>query len=189
MSIHYRLATNLDAAEIARLEQQYMNDELSVSADTMPAGEMSGQCFSKVQLNELIEQGWIVLAESKAEAVTSIIGYVIAGPWSWFQTWGIYAHVLRKLNDIEIGFSRVTVKNSCQYGPIWIHPDYRGQGIFEQLVLQLKRKVAAKYSFMVTFIAEENSTSFAAHTKKSAMEVVDFFSFQHRDYYLLVMQN
>ncbi|WP_285163272.1 GNAT family N-acetyltransferase [Shewanella goraebulensis] len=190
MSIKYRLATEVDAVNIADLELQYMNDELSSSADTM-----SGQCFSKVQISELIKQGWIMLAElntdtaSPGVSVKSIIGYVIAGPWSWFQAWGIYAQVLRKLSDIEMGFSRVTSQNSCQYGPIWIHPSHRGQGIFEHLVKGIQRKAAMKYSFMVTFIAEDNAISFAAHTKKSAMEVVDYFSFQQRDYYLLVMKN
>lgn len=186
MNIKYRLANEADANAIAQLEKQYMNDELSSSADVM-----SGQCFSKTQISELIKKGWIMLAETteNENVVTAIIGYVIAGPWSWFQAWGIYAHVLRKMNDIEVGFSRLSSNNSCQYGPIWIHPNYRGQGIFEQLVQQLKRKVSAKYSFMVTFIAEENALSFAAHTKKSPMEVVDYFSFQQRDYYLLVMKN
>ena len=190
MKIQYRLATQEDSAELARLEKTYMNDELS-----SPAESMSGQCFSKTDISELIRLGWIMLAEisekqtSAAQSQASIIGYVIAGPWSWFKSWGIYALVMRKLSDIGAGFSKITAQNSCQYGPIWIHPDFRGQGIFAKLVEKLSCNVAKKYPYMVTFIAEENQASFTAHTGKSAMEVVDYFSFQQRDYYLLLMKN
>ena len=180
MSVSYRLAQRNDAKDIAHLELTHMNDELSSNVEAM-----SGQSFSEPQLSALINQGWIMLALVD----NAIIGYVIAGPWSIFKSWPIYQHILKRLPSIEIGFSTLSEKNSCQYGPIWIDSRYRGQGIFEQLVIKLKWHVGQKIPYMVTFIAEENALSYAAHTRKASMDVVDYFGFQQRDYYLLVLAN
>ncbi|WP_144210865.1 GNAT family N-acetyltransferase [Shewanella donghaensis] len=180
MTVSYRLARLNDAKEIAHLELTHMNDELAPGAQAM-----SGQHFTEQQLSVLINQGWIMLAIVDH----AIIGYVIAGPWSIFKSWPIYQHILKRLPSIEIGFSTLSEKNSCQYGPIWIDSRHRGQGIFEVLVSKLKRDVGQKYTYMVTFIAEDNALSLAAHTRKASMEVVDYFGFQQRDYYLLLLAN
>ncbi|MDO6678318.1 GNAT family N-acetyltransferase [Shewanella sp. 4_MG-2023] len=180
MKVSYRLAQRDDAAEIAQLELTHMHDELGANGQ-----EMAGQHFSEPQITSLINQGWIMLACCDSK----IIGYVIAGPWSLFKSWSIYQAILKRLPSIEMGYSRLSESNSCQYGPIWIHSNHRGQGIFEQLVSQLARHVGKKLPYMVTFIAEDNALSFAAHTRKASMEVVDYFGFQQRDYYLLVLAN
>ncbi|WP_076540802.1 GNAT family N-acetyltransferase [Shewanella sp. UCD-KL21] len=178
MTVSYRLAQIKDAAEIAQLELTHLHDELGAETQAM-----TGQSFSQQQILTLINQGWIMLAVIEG----NIIGYVIAGPWSIFKSWPIYQAILKRIPSIEMGYSRLSESNSCQYGPIWIHRNHRGQGIFEQLVSQLARHVGKKLSYMVTFIAEDNALSFAAHTRKASMEVVDYFGFQQRDYYLLVL--
>ncbi|WP_065188232.1 GNAT family N-acetyltransferase [Shewanella woodyi] len=175
-----RLALSGDVEQLEKLERLYQNDELG---DASQAGGFDGQVFGSKDLRNLIEKGWIVVAEEKQV----ILGYVIAGPWPLFETGPVYRHILARLQRVEFGSAKLTKTNSCQYGPIWIHPEYRGQGTFEFLVSTLKEHVRAKYPFMITFIAEDNMISFSAHTNKASMQVLDFFTFDDRDYYLLVL--
>ena len=179
-SIKIRLATVQDVATLARLESTQLQDELVVEQRN---NSLSGQSFSKVDLTCLITQHWVVVAELNGD----IIGYVIAGRWSFFKQWPIYRNLLNRLPRIDYEKAKLTEKNCCQYGPIWIASEHRGQGIFEALVLFVRKAAAKELPYMLTFIAEENAGSFAAHTRKGGMQVVDFISFDERDYYLLVL--
>lgn len=173
-----RRAQLADAAAIALLEREQIEAELDPS---QRGGVMTGQAFSAADIKVLIEQHWIVVAEQQGV----LIGYVISGRWSFFESWPIYRRLLSHLGEHSMGNTRLSKHNCCQYGPIWIHPHHRGQGLFSALVTQLKQEVSSHYPFMLTFIAEENEHSFNAHTHKAAMHVVDFFGFDGRDYYLL----
>lgn len=171
-----RLATKQDIDTLATLERQHLNDEL------MSGGfHLEGQAFTRTELTQLVEKHWIVVAEVNER----IIGYVIAGRWSFFETWPIYRNMLKRLNRINGDGPQLTTQNSCQYGPIWIDNAHRGQGVFEALVAGIYREVAPSFDYMVTFIADENERSLAAHTRKANMHVADFFTFSDRDYYLL----
>ncbi|MCH1929665.1 GNAT family N-acetyltransferase [Shewanella sp. A25] len=175
-----RLATLKDVDVLAVLEKQFLNDELSSTG-----GNLKGQSFNKAELTELVNHHWIMLAEDKGQ----IIGYVIAGRWSFFEAWPIYRNLLNRLSkigaDASDEFRQLTKQNSCQYGPIWVNSQYRGQGVFEALVEALSRELRPHFRYMVTFIAEENERSFAAHTRKASMQVLDYFGFSARDYYLM----
>lgn len=174
-----RQATLADAQAIAQLEQSQLEAELDPS---QRGGVMTGQSFSLGDIQTLIKAHWIVLAEQDG----AIIGYVVAGKWSFFESWPIYRRLLGRMRDLEFNGRTLNKQNCCQYGPIWISPESRGQGVFEALVSMLKSLLGEQYPMMLTFIAEDNERSFHAHTNKAAMQVVDFLSFDDRDYYLLV---
>lgn len=169
--MNIRLATVRDITCLQKLEKNHHQEELSRDN----AGKQ-GQVFSEADLKTLIEKHWIVLAEVDSR----VVGYVIAGRWDFFESWPIYRYLLKQL--AEAGISR---KQSCQYGPIWIDSDYRGQGIFSLLVKKLKSLLKGEFQYMCTFIAEDNQRSYAAHTKKAQMQVIDFFDFHEQGYYLL----
>ena len=177
-----RLARRDDVQAIASLERSQLEAELEPS---QRGGTMQGQAFSCQEITRLVEQHWLVVAEVEGY----IVGYVIAGEWAFFESWPIYRRLLSRLGEHQICDSRLSRENSCQYGPIWIHPAHRGQGIFEAMVAELKLAVQKQYPYMLTFIAEDNERSFAAHTHKASMQVIDFFDFDGRDYYLLATAN
>ncbi|MFT5790500.1 MAG: L-amino acid N-acyltransferase YncA [Shewanella sp.] len=179
-NINIRLATPEDVLSLAALEQSQLQDELSIEQRN---NSLAGQSFSEADLACLVTQHWVVVAELDGQ----IIGYVIAGRWAFFKQWPIYRNLLNRLPRIDYDRAKLTQANCCQYGPIWIATDYRGQGIFEALVQFLRKAVAKELPYMLTFIAEDNAGSFAAHTRKGGMQVVDFISFDERDYYLLVL--
>ncbi|PKH56280.1 GNAT family N-acetyltransferase [Shewanella sp. Choline-02u-19] len=178
--MNIRLATLEDVLPLAALEQSQLQDELSIEQRN---SSLDGQSFSQADLTCLVTQHWVVVAELGGH----IVGYVIAGRWAFFKQWPIYRNLLNRLSRIEYDKARLTEKNCCQYGPIWIATDYRGQGIFEALVKFVRKAVSKELPYMLTFIAEDNGASFAAHTRKGGMQVVDFISFDERDYYLLVL--
>ncbi|MCG9730107.1 GNAT family N-acetyltransferase [Shewanella sp. Isolate13] len=175
-----RRAKAADITALAALEQKHLLDELA--ADKRD-NSLQGQSFTQADLTTLVNQHWVVVAEVEGE----IIGYVIAGRWSFFKQWPIYRNLLNRLPRLDYERAKLTEKNCCQYGPIWINSSHRGQGIFEALVALLKKLVANELSYMLTFIAEDNGGSFAAHTRKGGMQVIDYISFDGRDYYLLVL--
>ncbi|QYJ85599.1 GNAT family N-acetyltransferase [Shewanella mesophila] len=177
-----RQAILADVQAIAQLEQSQLEAELEPS---QRGGTMQGQAFSKQDITTLVEQHWIVIAEVEGK----IVGYVMAGKWSFFESWPIYRRLLTRLGEHQIGGRTLTKANCCQYGPIWISPNHRGQGLFEAMVAELKLAVKQQYPYMLTFISEDNERSFAAHTRKASMQVVDFFGFDGRDYYLLATAN
>ncbi|WP_428611667.1 N-acetyltransferase family protein [Shewanella sp.] len=173
-----RQASAADLAAITALEASQWQAELAPEQ----RGElMSGQQFSAQSLSDLISDHYIVVAQHKGK----IVGYVIAGSWAFFAAWPIYRRLLKNLTDHSLAGQPLSVDNSCQYGPIWIAPSYRGAGLFADMVAKLKALVKPQYSFMLTFIAEDNERSFAAHTHKAEMQVLDFFDFDDRGYYLL----
>ena len=175
--MNIRVARLQDVSILAKLEQQFLQDEL-VSASSA----MQGQAFSTQELTTLVNQHYVVIAEKDNQ----IVGYVIAGSWAFFATWPIYRGLLKRLPDLTFEGQTLSEKNSCQYGPIWIKRSHRGQGIFEALVAKVRQLTRTKYTAMLTFIAEDNQVSYAAHTGKGAMQVVDYYTFENRDYYVLL---
>ncbi|WP_299796120.1 GNAT family N-acetyltransferase [uncultured Shewanella sp.] len=182
--MNIRLARPDDLKQLQRLEQTYLNDELSSSAQSQG---LDGQSFGFKELERLIAEHWIVVAEQDNNEGGEIVGYVIAGGWHFFESWPVYRNILRNMGDFSVNGTKLTKSNSCQYGPIWIKQSCRGQGIFEKLVNHLKLQVQPRFQFMLTFIAEDNLASFTAHTNKASMQVLDFFTFDERDYYLLAL--
>ncbi|MCG9747642.1 GNAT family N-acetyltransferase [Shewanella sp. Isolate8] len=182
-----RLATGADLDALVELEAREWQAELTPG---QRGALMTGQHFSRQELSELIQKHWLLLAEREGE----IAGYVIAGHWSFFGEWPLYRSLVKRLETSRFEMDRfetasgiINKANSCQYGPIWIAPSQRGTGLFAELVAELKTRVAPQYPYMVTFIAEENERSFAAHTQKGGMQVLDFFEFDGRGYYLLAV--
>ncbi|RYV00847.1 GNAT family N-acetyltransferase [Shewanella sp. OPT22] len=171
-----RPATINDLATLAQLEKTHLNAELLSDSE-----KMLGQGFSLNDLKSFLNYGWIVVAEVDS----NIVGYVIAADWKAFTHWPIYKSILK---HVSLEHPQFSDKNSCQYGPIWIHQNHRGHSIFEQLVAEIKRLSSSQYQHMITFIAEENQHSYFAHTKKGKMQVLDFFEFEDRGYYLLSLK-
>lgn len=171
--ITFRQATSHDVPTLCQLEQRYANSEL---ANFNP--HLQGSAFSHSELTDLVNQHWVVMALDK----DTIIGYVICAKWAFFGKQAQYQTLLKKTMHYN---SKLNANNTVQYGPIWIHQDYRGQGIFTKLVDALVNVIPSQYQAMIAYIAEDNERSYAAHCKHANMQVIDYLSFAQRDYYLL----
>ncbi|WP_228289621.1 GNAT family N-acetyltransferase [Shewanella cyperi] len=165
-----RTATATDISQIAQLEQLHLADELSSDR-----GNLQGEGFDIRALTELATKQQLLVAIEGEE----ILGYVMAADWRFYGNRHIYGAIGKQLQRLG-GFER-----SCQYGPVWVSPAARGTGVFQLLVDALWPRLAERFSHAVTFIAEDNERSFAAHTAKAGMQVLDLFGFEGRDFYLL----
>ena len=173
--MNIRQATSNDLPALAQLERQHLNAEL-----TSNSAHMIGQGFSQNELKSFLDHGWIIVAEIN----NRIVGYVICADWNAFLRWPIYKSIL---NHFKANSPEYHQNNTCQYGPIWIDKNHRRQGVFERLVEEVRRVSRQRYQTIITFIAEDNQHSYFAHTKKAKMQVFDFFEFENRGYYLLLL--
>ncbi|MDD8061313.1 MULTISPECIES: GNAT family N-acetyltransferase [Shewanella] len=167
----------IDAAAIVQLERKHINDELS-----KPVAALHAHSFTLNEVKTLINHHWLAVAEDQGE----IIGYVIATKWAFFSSQPLYRHIIQKIKFSDLDGCALSTTNTCQYGPVWVHPSFRGKGVFEALVNELKHQVKGTYPFMVTFISADNVRSLVAHKNKAAMYLLEDFTFEQRDYQLLV---
>lgn len=166
-----RLAVHTDIEMLLQLEAKGLQDELNSNEQLL-----KGQAFSRHDFEELIHSNWVIVATKNEQ----IIAYAMFASWAFFNSSHIHQKMYRQIN--QLGFND---KNSCQYGPVWIEKKYRGSGIFQKLMTFLCQQIAHQFSYLITFIAEQNEVSFAAHTKNGKMQVIDYFEFENRDYYIL----
>ncbi|GGP97448.1 GNAT family N-acetyltransferase [Shewanella ulleungensis] len=179
MSFIVRKAVLTDAKAITHLERAHVDDEL-----TTPNGILHAHSLTISEVKQLINLHWLVVAEQQGD----IIGYVVAAKWAFVSSQPLYRNIIQRIKFAEFEGRPLSTTNTCQYGPIWINQSYRGNGIFEAMVSELKRLIKDRYPFMVTYIAADNARSLAAHQNKAAMHVLEGFSFEQRDYQLLVTE-
>jgi len=161
------------------LHKRYHID--SISADDKPDGFVTTN-FTQNQLNALVEKerGITIAIEDG-----SIIAYAMAASWQFWSEWPLFAYMIGKLPENVFNGQRLSMDNSYQYGPISVDRRYRNSGVFQKVFYASLESMADRYPIMVTFINQINHRSYAAHTKKTAMETICTFQFNQNNYYML----
>jgi hypothetical protein len=90
------------------------------------------------------------------------------------------------LGDLEYLGQRLSVENSYQYGPVCIDKSVRGSGLLEEIFDFSREHMAKRFPILVTFINKINPRSYAAHTRKLGLEVIQEFEYNSNRYYELV---
>jgi len=72
------------------------------------------------------------------------------------------------------------------YGPVCVDRPMRGKGILEGLFRAYKDQLAGKFDIGILFVSLDNPRSLRAHIHKLGMTKLRNFSFNDRDYALLV---
>jgi hypothetical protein len=80
---------------------------------------------------------------------------------------------------------QITASNSFQYGPICVDRSSRGSQVFPELFDLMRSSFAPKFPIGVTFINKINERSFAAHTRKLNLDIIDEFEFNGNSFYTL----
>ena len=138
--------------------------------------------FTRAQLERLIgEEEGITIARSDGR----LVAYAMAASWDYWAQWPMFVYMREGLPRLSLAGQALDSDNSYQYGPVCIHRDFRGQGLLEQLFEYSRGHMTRRYRFLVTFINRRNPRSFAAHTRKIGLEVIDEFSFNGGDFYEL----
>jgi hypothetical protein len=178
MSQIIRVAMEADFAGI--LDLQSRNLYTNLSPIELPSGFVTTP-FTPDLLRQLMIQTGVFVVEDRGE----IFGYLLAGDWNFFSQWGIFNVMIDRLPKLSFQNQAITVDNSFQYGPICIDVAIRGTDIFPQLFEFMRSSFAPKFPIGVTFINKLNQRSFAAHTRKLDLAIIDEFEFNNNQFYTL----
>jgi hypothetical protein len=176
-----RRATNNDVAGILELQEKNLFENLSESEKengfvTTP--------FTTLLLQGLLDCHGLFVAESAGR----ILGYTMAASWDYFSQWPIFPFMMSRLSGFVFNGTSVSDQSSFQYGPICIDSTLRGTDAFPRLFDEMRRELTNRYPIGITFINKLNSRSYAAHTSKLGMLVIDEFEFSGRQYYGLAFE-
>ncbi len=173
-----RTALEYDINGILDLQSRNLYSNLSPSE---LAGGFVTTPFTPDLLRQLLIQNGVFVVENES----NIQGYLLAGNWKFFAQWEIFKVMISRLPNLRFQDREITVNNSFQYGPICIDLSIRGSEVFSQLFESMKSSFAPKFPIGVTFINKLNQRSFAAHTRKLNLEIVDEFEFNGNTFYTL----
>ncbi len=173
-----RMAIESDLDGILDLQSHNLYSQLS---PTELAGGFVTTPFTPELLRQLFIQNGAFVAESKGK----IVGYLLAADWTFFSRWEIFRVMVDRLPDLRLQGEKIAVDRSFQYGPICIDRAMRGSDIFPQLFGLMRSNFAPKFPIGVTFINKLNQRSFAAHTRKLDLKIIDEFEFKGNLFYTL----
>lgn len=173
-STQYRQAKMADIETIATLEKRFNQDELSAKERTRG---FEGQGFSVSELNPLVSAGLVWVAEISGE----IMGYLILGDWNKLNHSPLCQALYQRLSQGHCAL-KTDWRNTLHYGPVWVHPKYRGKGVFDGLYSAAREHNDAPW---LALIAEDNEASLRAHSRHARMQTLDFVTLCGRDFYLL----
>jgi hypothetical protein len=137
--------------------------------------------FTPDLLQQLIAQTGVFVAIDDGK----LVGYLLAGDWQFFSQWEIFRIMMSRLPNLQFQGEIITIDRSFQYGPVCIDRTLRGGDILPQLFDRMSMSFASKFPIGITFINKINQRSFAAHTRKLDLEIIDEFEFNHHSFYTL----
>ncbi|SFZ97760.1 Protein export cytoplasm protein SecA ATPase RNA helicase (TC 3.A.5.1.1) [hydrothermal vent metagenome] len=138
--------------------------------------------FTKEELTELVkEQGLFIAKEGDV-----VLAYVMAASWQFWSKWPMFAHMIKDLPNLEYLGQQLSVDNSYQYGPICIDKSIRGTEILYDIFDFARVEMNKRYPILVTFVNKINPRSYAAHTRKLGLTVIQEFDFNNNHYYEMV---
>jgi hypothetical protein len=162
------------------LDLQARNLYANLAATELPGGFVTTP-FSSDLLRLLMNQNGVFVATSEQQ----VSGYLLAGDWDFFAQWAIFKVMIDRLPQLIYQGQQITVANSFQYGPICIDRSIRGGQVFPELFNLMRSSFAPKFPIGVTFINKINERSFAAHTHKLNLDIIDEFEFNGNSFYTL----
>lgn len=177
--VEVRLARVEDIPQVLELHYRYQVDSI---ADEDKKDGFITTAFTEEQMRELIEK------ESGLSVVIKdgrIVAYAMAASWQFWSLWPMFAHMIKDLPNLEYNGYTLSTENSFQYGPVCVDKSVRGQGVFELVFNFSLKSMSSRYPVLVTFINKINPRSYAAHTQKVALDVIQEFSFNDNQYYEL----
>ena len=173
------VAQSSDIYDVLELQKKY--HVASIAEPDKSSGFVT-TLFTKDQLKSLIaDEGGLFIARDGER----LVAYVMAASWGFWSQWPIFAHMIEGLDQLEFLGQPVTVENSYQYGPVCIDKSVRGSGVLEAVFDFSRAQMTGRYPVLLTFINKTNTRSFAAHTRKLGLHVIQEFEFNGNQYHEL----
>lgn len=174
-----RLGTKADIEQTLELQHKYLITNTSESEKEQ--GFVTTP-FTADQLTEIINFGGFFVTENTTK---HIVAYVVVCSWEFFTRWPTFKYMASRFPKLNFKGQPVDVIHSFEYGPICIDKDYRNSDVLLNLFETMRLAMKERFPLGITFINKLNKRSFAAHTKKLNLTVIDEFSFNGHNYYSL----
>ncbi len=176
----FKIAELCDIDKVLELHYRYQVDSI-LEADKKDGFVTTA--FTKDQLSDLInkEQGLFI-----AKKDDQVVAYVMAASWQFWSIWPMFRFMVKDLKNLNYLGQELSVDNSYQYGPVCIDKSVRGSGVLESIFDFSREHMSKRYPILVTFVNKINPRSYAAHTKKLGLTVIQEFEFNDNHYYELV---
>ena len=123
-------------------------------------------------LKSAIEQEQAVFV---AEHHGTIVGMAVCASWQFWRCSEALTKVANDLGTVEVKDVALTSNNSYFWGPVCVSKECRGQGAFEQLFTLSSRVKRSKYPYVYTYVHQDNTRSFTAHTQKVGFQYTKDF--------------
>lgn len=186
LKVALQVATTEDITEVLELHFRYQVD--SIAAEDKQDGFIT-TAFTVEQLTDLIEkeQGlFIARAKDANGEAGNIVAYAMAASWPFWSIWPMFVHMAKGLPELSYQDQTLNVDNSYQYGPVCVDKSVRGEGVFEAIFEFALQQMSTRFPILVTFINKINPRSYAAHTGKVGLDVIQEFEFNNNQYFELV---
>jgi len=175
-----KIAEIKDIEAILKLHAKY---QLATIAEVDKKDGFVTTAFTKEELTRLIqeEQGLFIAKEGD-----EVLAYVMAASWEFWSQWAMFEHMIKDLPNLEYLGQKLSVANSYQYGPICIDKSVRGTAVLKDVFNFALAHMHKRYPILVTFVNKVNPRSYAAHSRKLGLEVIQEFGYNGNEYYELV---
>jgi hypothetical protein len=175
-----RLATNADIEPILALQAKNLYANLSALERT--ANGFVTTPLTADSLKMMMAAAGVFIVENQNQ----LAGYALAAGWELFAQWPIFPYMTTRFPALPPYQSiQITADNTFQYGPICIDQAWRGTDAFPMLFNAVCSGMRDRFAIGVTFINQANPRSFAAHTRKLNLDVIDTFEFNDNSFYML----
>lgn len=175
--MQYRKASEKDYQGILDLQDKYLITNLN---DEEKKNGFLSVKFSKKQFEIMNTDSLVVVCEDK----DIIIGYLCASTADFNKDYTLPSTMIDQFPFITYQGKSLENYNCLIFGPVCIELDYRGKGVYAELMKTLIELLPKNIDVLVTFISAKNKRSLIS-TKKLAIEKLGDFTHMNQDYVLV----
>ena len=173
-----KIAVESDIEEVLSLQEKYLYRNMT---DLERKRGFVTTPFTVRQIQDILLQHGLFVALNEDRR---IVAYAFAADWKYFEQWEIFNHMVLRFPQISFHGHEITTKNTFQYGPICIDIPYRGMGVMNLIIEEMRIEFLKRFPISITFINQINDVSSRAH-QKIGWEIVDRFDFNDNKYIAL----
>ena len=177
--MEYKIATLEDIEATLKLHAKYQID--SIAEEDKKDGFVT-TAFSAEELTNLITQEQGLFIAKKGDEV---LAYVMSASWEFWSQWEMFRYMINDLPNLQYKGTQLSTENSYQYGPICMDKSVRGTEVLPNIFNFALKQMSQRYPILITFVNQINPRSYAAHTRKLGLDVIQEFEFNGNRYWEL----
>lgn len=136
--------------------------------------------FSVAQFKEMDKDLCVAVALKE----NKVVGYLAASTFAFNKQFEILSCMIQQCEHLVLNGKPFFSQKLFIPGPICIHKEYRGKGVFAHLYKMLFDSLSHDFDVAVNFVSQINKRSLEAH-QKIGMKPIDLFEFKNASFSIL----